>query len=138
MSLVVAVLICSLESSLHLQVLLTSGSISQPWRTIDSHHLFLLSPISNLNFKTSFPNQLIIISFLHCFVGENLSFSVCASTQPINGIVFKQFVEVKKELDLVPSSLKLSLAQHMYSLKCEAALNEQFFQGLECGRKRPR
>ncbi|KAL0667031.1 hypothetical protein Bca4012_029735 [Brassica carinata] len=26
----------------------------------------------------------------------------------------------------------------MYSLECEAAVNEQFFQGLKCGRKRSR
>ncbi|XP_013678279.2 ferritin-3, chloroplastic-like isoform X2 [Brassica rapa] len=26
----------------------------------------------------------------------------------------------------------------MYSLECEAAVNEQVFQGLKCGRKRPR
>ncbi|KAH0850694.1 hypothetical protein HID58_093607 [Brassica napus] len=80
--------------------------------------------ISNLNFKTSLLSQ--------------ISFSVCASTQPISGVVFKPFVEVKKELDLVPSSPELSLARHMYSLECEAAVNEQVFQGLKCGRKRPR
>ncbi|KAG2328528.1 hypothetical protein Bca52824_011256 [Brassica carinata] len=34
-------------------------------------------------------------------------------------------VEAKKELDLVPSSLHLSLARHMYSLECEATMTEQ-------------
>ncbi|KAL0864401.1 hypothetical protein Bca101_043519 [Brassica carinata] len=34
-------------------------------------------------------------------------------------------VEAKKELNLVPSSLQLSLARHMYSLECEATMTEQ-------------
>ncbi|KAG2306965.1 hypothetical protein Bca52824_026713 [Brassica carinata] len=108
---VVAVLICSPESSLHHQAFLTSGSYLPAMESaMDSHHLFLLSAISNLNFKISIPNPLTLISLLQFFVGENLSFSVCASTQPISGVVFKPFVEVKKELDLVPSSPELSLA----------------------------
>ncbi|KAL0724834.1 hypothetical protein Bca4012_039433 [Brassica carinata] len=57
--------------------------------------------------------------------GKNLSFSVRASTEPLSGVVFEPFVEVKKELDLVPSSPQLSLARHMYSPECEAAVNEQ-------------
>ena len=57
--------------------------------------------------------------------GRNLSFSVRASTQPLSGVVFEPFVEVKKELDLVPSSPQLSLARHLYSPECEAAVNEQ-------------
>ncbi|KAL0805566.1 hypothetical protein Bca101_098057 [Brassica carinata] len=57
--------------------------------------------------------------------GKNLSFSARASTQPLSGVVFEPFVEVKKELDLVPSSPQLSLARHLYSPECEAAVNEQ-------------
>ncbi|KAF8102022.1 hypothetical protein N665_0201s0313 [Sinapis alba] len=60
---------------------------------------------------------------------RNLSFSVSASkattTQTLSGVVFEPFEEVKKELDLVPSSPQLSLARHMYSPECEAAVNEQ-------------
>ncbi|KAG2328851.1 hypothetical protein Bca4012_021523 [Brassica carinata] len=62
---------------------------------------------------------------------RNLSFSVSASkattttTQTLSGVVFEPFEEVKKELDLVPSSPQLSLARHLYSPECEAAVNEQ-------------
>ncbi|KAJ0246868.1 Ferritin-3 [Hirschfeldia incana] len=61
---------------------------------------------------------------------RNLSFSVSASkdtttTQTLSGVVFEPFEEVKKELDLVPSSPQHSLARHLYSPECEAAVNEQ-------------
>ncbi|KAG5386207.1 hypothetical protein BRARA_I03852 [Brassica rapa] len=56
---------------------------------------------------------------------RNLSFSVSASTQTLSGVVFEPFEEVKKELDLVPSNPQLSLARHLYSPECEAAVNEQ-------------
>ncbi|KAJ0237447.1 hypothetical protein HA466_0248420 [Hirschfeldia incana] len=36
------------------------------------------------------------------------------------------FVEVKKELDHVPSSPKLLLARHMYCLECESAWNKEW------------
>ncbi|KAL0727957.1 hypothetical protein Bca4012_024050 [Brassica carinata] len=39
-------------------------------------------------------------------------------------------VEAKKELDLVPSSLQLSLARHIISLECEATVTEQ----IKCNR----
>lgn len=59
----------------------------------------------------------------------NLSFSVRASksstTDALSGVVFEPFKEVKKELDLVPTSSHLSLARQKYSDECEAAINEQ-------------
>jgi ferritin heavy chain len=39
--------------------------------------------------------------------------------------VFEPFEEVKKEMDLVPSGQQLSLARHLYSPECEAAVNAQ-------------
>lgn len=59
----------------------------------------------------------------------NLSFAVRASkastTTTVSGVVFEPFEEVKKELDLVPSGPQISLARHLYSPECEAAVNEQ-------------
>uniref|UniRef100_A0A1J3DVU7 Ferritin n=1 Tax=Noccaea caerulescens TaxID=107243 RepID=A0A1J3DVU7_NOCCA len=59
----------------------------------------------------------------------NLTFSLRASkattTQTVSGVVFEPFEEVKKELDLVPTGQQFSLARHMYSPECEAAVNEQ-------------
>ncbi|ESQ52739.1 hypothetical protein EUTSA_v10017112mg [Eutrema salsugineum] len=60
----------------------------------------------------------------------NLSFSVRASskgstTDALIGVVFQPFEEVKKELELVPTSSHVSLARQKYSDECEAAINEQ-------------
>jgi len=59
----------------------------------------------------------------------NLTFSFRASksstTDALSGVVFEPFKEVKKELDLVPTSSHLSLARQKYSDECEAAINEQ-------------
>lgn len=58
-----------------------------------------------------------------------LSVSVRASkistADALSGVVFQPFEEVKKELDLVPTSSDLSLARQKYSDECEAAINEQ-------------
>lgn len=57
----------------------------------------------------------------------NLSFALRATkgSSTLSGVVFEPFEEVKKELDLVPSGQQLSLARHLYSPECEAAVNEQ-------------
>ncbi|KFK36921.1 hypothetical protein AALP_AA4G190000 [Arabis alpina] len=59
----------------------------------------------------------------------NRSLSVHASkkstTDSLSGVIFEPFVEVKKELDLVPTSSNVSLARHKYSDECESAINEQ-------------
>ncbi|KAG2285098.1 hypothetical protein Bca52824_044702 [Brassica carinata] len=60
---------------------------------------------------------------------ENLSVSVRATkdstTDELSGVVFQPFEEVKKELDLVPTSAHVSLARQKYSDECESAINEQ-------------
>ncbi|KAF8036862.1 hypothetical protein BT93_C2550 [Corymbia citriodora subsp. variegata] len=48
-----------------------------------------------------------------------------ASNRQLSGVVFEPFEEVKKELDLVPTSPHLSLARQKYSDQCESAVNEQ-------------
>ncbi|XP_006291623.2 ferritin-3, chloroplastic [Capsella rubella] len=57
----------------------------------------------------------------------SLSFALRATkgSSTLSGVVFEPFEEVKKELDLVPSGQHLSLARHLYSSECEAAVNEQ-------------
>lgn len=62
--------------------------------------------------------------------GRNERFLVvCASkgagNRQLSGVVFEPFEEVKKELDLVPTSPHLSLARQKYSDPCESAVNEQ-------------
>ncbi|KAK9159177.1 hypothetical protein Scep_005751 [Stephania cephalantha] len=59
--------------------------------------------------------------------GAGGAFFVSASknNRPLSGVVFEPFVEVKKELDLVPSVLSQSLARQKFAQECEAALNEQ-------------
>ncbi|TYH19234.1 hypothetical protein ES288_A05G336700v1 [Gossypium darwinii] len=57
------------------------------------------------------------------------SLVVCAAKganhKPLTGVVFQPFVEVKKELDLVPSVPQLSLARQKFTDDCEASINEQ-------------
>nr|KJB60733.1 hypothetical protein B456_009G322800 [Gossypium raimondii] len=57
------------------------------------------------------------------------SLVVCAAKganhKPLSGVVFQPFVEVKKELDLVPSVPQLSLARQKFTDDCEASINEQ-------------
>ncbi|KAJ0259469.1 Ferritin-4 [Hirschfeldia incana] len=53
-----------------------------------------------------------------------LSVSVRASKSS-TGVVFQPFEEVKKELDLVPTSSHVSLARQKYSDECESAINAQ-------------
>ncbi|XP_068641935.1 ferritin-3, chloroplastic-like [Aristolochia californica] len=48
-----------------------------------------------------------------------------ANNQPLTGVVFEPFEEVKKELNLVPSVPQVSLARQKYSDDSEAAINEQ-------------
>lgn len=48
-----------------------------------------------------------------------------AENQPILGIAFEPFEEVKKELLVIPSVPHASLARQMYTDQCEAALNAQ-------------
>ncbi|XP_039010786.1 ferritin-3, chloroplastic-like [Hibiscus syriacus] len=48
-----------------------------------------------------------------------------ANSQPLTGVIFEPFEEVKKELDLVPSLPQVSLARQKYTDECEAAINEQ-------------
>lgn len=53
-------------------------------------------------------------------------FSVSAATdQPLTGVVFQPFEEVKKEELLVPISPQLSLARQRFAEDSEAAINEQ-------------
>nr|ADD25899.1 ferritin 2 [Coffea arabica] len=47
------------------------------------------------------------------------------NNQPLTGILFEPFEEVKKELMLVPSAPQASLARHKFVDDCEAAINEQ-------------
>ena len=42
-----------------------------------------------------------------------------------SGVIFEPFVEVKKELDLVPSMPQVSLARQKFTDESEAAINEQ-------------
>ncbi|KAL5073737.1 hypothetical protein RYX36_012721 [Vicia faba] len=56
--------------------------------------------------------------------------AVCAtkgssSNRVLTGVLFQPFVEVKKELDLVPVSPQESLAHHKFHVESEAAINEQ-------------
>ncbi|CAK8538346.1 unnamed protein product [Lathyrus sativus] len=56
--------------------------------------------------------------------------AVCATkgssnNRVLTGVLFEPFVEVKKELDLVPVSPKESLARHKFHEETEAAINEQ-------------
>ncbi|KAB2084206.1 hypothetical protein ES319_A05G319700v1 [Gossypium barbadense] len=57
------------------------------------------------------------------------SLVVCAAKganhKPLTGVVFQPFVEMKKELDLVPSVPQLSLARQKFTDDCEASINEQ-------------
>ena len=48
-----------------------------------------------------------------------------STTDELSGVVFQPFEEVKKELDLVPTSAHVSLARQKYSDECESAINEQ-------------
>ncbi|XP_030450840.1 ferritin-3, chloroplastic-like [Syzygium oleosum] len=48
-----------------------------------------------------------------------------ASNRQLSGVVFEPFEEVKRELDLVPTSPHLSLARQKYCDQCESAVNEQ-------------
>lgn len=48
-----------------------------------------------------------------------------ANHKPLSGVVFQPFVEVKKELDLVPSVPQLSLARQKFTDESEASINEQ-------------
>ncbi|KAL4291479.1 hypothetical protein GQ457_14G026300 [Hibiscus cannabinus] len=61
--------------------------------------------------------------------GSGFGSVVCATkganTQPLTGVIFEPFEEVKKELDLVPSLPQVSLARQKYTDECEAAINEQ-------------
>ncbi|CAI0377948.1 unnamed protein product [Linum tenue] len=59
--------------------------------------------------------------------GSAPSSVVCraANDKPLTGVVFQPFEEVKKELDLVPTSPNASLARHKFVDACEAAINEQ-------------
>ncbi|CAI8586342.1 unnamed protein product [Vicia faba] len=56
--------------------------------------------------------------------------AVCATkgssnNRVLTGVLFEPFVEVKKELDLVPVSPQESLARHKFHAESEAAINEQ-------------
>lgn len=57
------------------------------------------------------------------------NFVVCASkdakNRTLTGVVFEPFVEVKKELDLVPTLPHISLARQKYADESEGAINEQ-------------
>lgn len=48
-----------------------------------------------------------------------------AVAQPLNGVVFEPFEEVKKDELMVPLTLDASLARQKYSKECESAVNEQ-------------
>lgn len=45
--------------------------------------------------------------------------------EPITGVVFQPFEELRREVDLVPSVLDQSLARQKYPNDCESAINEQ-------------
>ncbi|GMH30019.1 hypothetical protein Nepgr_031862 [Nepenthes gracilis] len=47
------------------------------------------------------------------------------SIAPLTGIVFQPFQEVKNEAFVVPVAPQVSLARQLYSVDCEAAVNEQ-------------
>ncbi|XWS07605.1 hypothetical protein CRYUN_Cryun41cG0003600 [Craigia yunnanensis] len=71
-------------------------------------------------------------SFLRLSSPRNRTWSVvvCATkggsnNKPLTGVIFEPFVEVKKELDLVPTEPQVSLARQKFTDECEAAINEQ-------------
>ncbi|CAI0416126.1 unnamed protein product [Linum tenue] len=66
-------------------------------------------------------------SVLRLKTGSSPSALVCraANDKPLTGVVFQPFEEVKKELDLVPTTPNASLARHKFVDDCEAAINEQ-------------
>ncbi|CAL1374787.1 unnamed protein product [Linum trigynum] len=66
-------------------------------------------------------------SVLRLKTGSSSSALVCraANDKPLTGVVFQPFEEVKKELDLVPTTPNASLARHKFVDDCEAAINEQ-------------
>ncbi|ESQ48929.1 hypothetical protein EUTSA_v10021377mg [Eutrema salsugineum] len=47
------------------------------------------------------------------------------STKSLTGVVFEPFEEVKKEMDLVPSTPLVSLARHKFADDSESAINDQ-------------
>lgn len=51
--------------------------------------------------------------------------TAAAAGEPITGVVFQPFEELRRELDLVPSVPDQSLARQKYPNDCEAAINEQ-------------
>lgn len=57
------------------------------------------------------------------------TFSVRAAkgtnAKSLTGIVFEPFEEVKKEMDLVPSTPLVSLARHKFADDSESAINDQ-------------
>lgn len=47
------------------------------------------------------------------------------NTKSLTGVVFEPFEEVKKELELVPTTPFVSLARHKFSDDSESAINDQ-------------
>lgn len=68
-----------------------------------------------------------ILRFLQARKGSGFTvFAVSEEKNPsLTGVVFEPFEEVKKELNLVPTTPHVSLARQKYSEECAAAVNEQ-------------
>lgn len=77
-----------------------------------------------MNASASLPS---ILRFSRARNGGGLSVSATqgSNNQPLVGVIFEPFEEVKKELDLVPTLPQVSLARHKFSEGSEAAINEQ-------------
>lgn len=63
------------------------------------------------------------------FCSRGSSFSVRAakgtSSKSLTGVVFQPFEEVKKEMDLIPSTPLVSLARQKFPDDSESAINDQ-------------
>ncbi|KAE8711545.1 Ferritin-2 [Hibiscus syriacus] len=88
---------------------------------------FSLSSSSFLNNSNGLISGVTVVSYprkASGFVGVVLA-SKEPNHRPISNVVFEPFEELKKELLHVPSVPQVSLARHLYTDRCEAAINDQ-------------
>ncbi|KAH7867278.1 hypothetical protein Vadar_031241 [Vaccinium darrowii] len=88
-----------------------------------------LSPVVSLSphfLGSSFSSSSSPFSSVSFSPRRRCGFSVSAAMdQPLTGVLFQPFEEVKKEELMVPISPQLSLARQRFAEDCEAAINEQ-------------
>lgn len=81
-----------------------------------------LLPTSNFSSVSCLPSTGLALARKR---GEGFVTRAAVSQEPLTGIVFQPFEEVKKEELMVPIASDVSLARQRFAEECEAAINEQ-------------